>query len=245
VDVLVAAGGALLAAGVVAVLLLRLRRRPEGKRRPTAEPARRRAPWNRSEKLSLAGIAVGAAVGIAGLVISRDDSKPRTPSVPSAQTTTATPTPPPTNVRKLLAMLPTSIRDSCTQEDVIGDELARVTCDRWGATFYFELYKDALEARSSFSTNVDFAKEGARGHAKTCRDADFRKPFVGSWKQPGRSHPAGQLVCTYEPEPVESESSIDWQWTVTGRPIVASLLYTGDRQTGAEGAYRAWRRATT
>jgi hypothetical protein len=242
VEVLVVAGGALLAAGVLAVLLLRLRRRPEDGRTPAPAPARRRAPWNRSEKLALAGTAVGAAVGIAGLVVGPDPEPPK-PTPPTNPTTTTT-APPSTNVRKLLAMLPRSMRDSCTPEDVI-DELAQVSCERWGATFYFELHKDALEARSSFSFSADDAKEGARGRAKTCRDADFRKPFVGIWKRPGRSHAAGQLVCTYESAAVESEGLVTWEWTLAGRPITASLLYSGDQQTAAEGAHRAWRRATT
>jgi hypothetical protein len=207
--------------------------------------------WSSLPGILTGAAAVIAAVGtLAALFIGGDDSKPRTsePATSTANTTTATPTVAPANVRKLLAMLPTSMRDSCTQEDVDvdEDELASVSCDRWGATFQYTLYKDALEARTSFvSFSVESAEEGARRHAKTCRDADFRKPFIGTWKQPGRSHAAGQLVCTYEPEPVESDSSVTWEWTVAGRPIVASLFYLGDRQTAAEGAHRAWRRATT
>jgi hypothetical protein len=193
----------------------------------------------------LTGVAavIGAVAALGALFFGGDDNEPRTSSV----IRTPTPTPAPTYMGKLLAMLPTPLQDSCEEESGFGDELARVECDRFGATFYYELHKDALEARYSFGISTDVAEEdapGQAGQAKTCRDATARKPFVGTWEQPGRSRPAGQLLCTFDPGLFEGDGIAEREWTVAGRPILASLLYSGDRESAADGAYRAWRSAT-
>ena len=57
-------GAAVAAVGLAAVIWLR--RKPH----PSEAPAEKKAPWTRSEVLSLAGIVVGAAVGVAGLLLS-------------------------------------------------------------------------------------------------------------------------------------------------------------------------------
>jgi hypothetical protein len=64
-EILIAIGAAAVAIGVIAVLLLRSKRKSEAR-----QQQREHAPWTRSEKLSLLGIAVGAAIGIAGFVLS-------------------------------------------------------------------------------------------------------------------------------------------------------------------------------
>jgi hypothetical protein len=72
---LVVVGAAVAVVALVAVIWLRWRRTADLTReeRP-AEPPAKKAPWTRSEVLSLAGIAVGAAVGVAGLILSGDGS---------------------------------------------------------------------------------------------------------------------------------------------------------------------------
>jgi hypothetical protein len=137
----------------------------------------------------------------------------------------------------LLALIPTSIRDSCGTDD-LSSGIAGVMCEALGATFYYELYRDPLEARSSFEISVGNAID-ARGHAETCRDASPKRPFVGTWGQPGQSNAGGQLLCEW------GGKIATWEWTVAGRPILARLLYSGDQQTAAAGADRAWRVATT
>jgi hypothetical protein len=136
-------------------------------------------------------------------------------------------------VSRLQAMVPAPIRSSCKPDpSEYSDALARVSCEQWGATFYYSLYRDELEARYSFSISADLANDDARRHAARCRGADEHAPFVGAWR-------AGQLLCTYDDDIVTIE------WTEKGRPIVASLLYSaGDRAAAAEGAELAWQRAT-
>lgn len=195
--------------------------------------------------LTGAAALIGAVAAAAALFIGGDDDEQSTPSV----TPTVTQAPPANDLERLLAILPMSMRDDCEEESSYGgDTLARVKCDRWGATFYYELFKDPLEARSSFAVSVDIAEEdapGQAGHAETCREASHRMPFVGTWGHAGRSHAGGQLLCTFEPDPVVANDGIaTWEWTVVGRPILASLLYDGDRKSAAEGAYLAWRRGT-
>ena len=64
-------GAAVAAVALTAVVWLRWRRTAEIRRKKgPKEPPAKRAPWTRSEVLSLAGIAVGAAVGVAGLILS-------------------------------------------------------------------------------------------------------------------------------------------------------------------------------
>lgn len=69
---LVVVGAAVAAVALAAVVWLRWRRTAEVRRekRPAEPRARKKPPWTRSEVLSLAGIAVGAAVGVAGLILS-------------------------------------------------------------------------------------------------------------------------------------------------------------------------------
>jgi hypothetical protein len=75
VEPLVVIGAAVAVAALAAVIWLRWRRTAEIKRRgPGEEPPAQRAPWTRSEALSLAGIVVGAAVGMAGLILPGGDS---------------------------------------------------------------------------------------------------------------------------------------------------------------------------
>jgi hypothetical protein len=188
---------------------------------------------------------IGAIAAVAALFIGGDDDEQPTPAV----TSTVTAAPPVDDLDRLLAMLPASMRDDCEEESAYSAEtLARVKCDRWGATFYYDLFKDPLEARSSFAVSVDLAEEdapGQAGHAEACREASRRKPFVGTWGKPGQPRASGQLLCTFEPDPVVASDGIaSWEWTVVGRPILASLLYSGDRKSAAEGAYLAWRRGT-
>jgi hypothetical protein len=48
-------------------------------------------------------------------------------------------------------------------------------------------------------------------------------------------------VCTFEPD----GAVVTREWTVTGRPILASLYYSAsDRATAVDGAEQAWRQAT-
>jgi hypothetical protein len=61
---LVLVGAAVAAVGLAAVIWLR--RKPH----PAEAPPEKKAPWTRSEVLSLAGIVVGAALGAAGLLLS-------------------------------------------------------------------------------------------------------------------------------------------------------------------------------
>jgi hypothetical protein len=195
--------------------------------------------------LTGAAAVIGAIAAVAALFIGSDDDEQPTPAV----TATVPAAPPETDLERLLALLPASMRDDCEEESAYGgDTLARVKCDRWGATFYYELYKDPLEARSSFAVSADIAEEdapGQAGEASSCREASRRKPFVGTWGKQGQSDASGQLLCTFEPDPVVASDGIaSWEWTVVGRPILASLLYSGDRKSAAEGAYLAWRRGT-
>ena len=62
-DALALGGAAVLVLGLGAIAILRARRRSE----PAGAP---KAPWSRNETISVAGIVVGAGVGIAGLVLS-------------------------------------------------------------------------------------------------------------------------------------------------------------------------------
>lgn len=65
-----AVSGVLVAAvGLVAVVLLRTSPKAKARRRATEEA---NAPWTRSEVLSLAGILVGAAIGMAGFTLPGD-----------------------------------------------------------------------------------------------------------------------------------------------------------------------------
>ena len=74
-DALVIGGAVIAFVALAAVMWLRWHRTTGAKRRPhRAEPAPTRTSWTRSEVLSLVGIAVGASVGIAGLVLSGGDS---------------------------------------------------------------------------------------------------------------------------------------------------------------------------
>jgi hypothetical protein len=161
------------------------------------------------------------------------------------KSTTASITPSATadaNVRTLLAKLPAVVRDDCAPAKTGNhDQLARVKCDRWGATLYYALYRDALEARYWFSIVASIAREDARGYAKTCGDANARKPFVGTWTKLGGPE-AGQLVCTFDPP--ANDGVAERQWTVEGTPILATALHTGDWQTATEGVRLAWREAT-
>jgi hypothetical protein len=77
---LVLVGLVVAAVALAAVVWLRWRRRYEPKTQRPAEPAAKKASWTRSEVLSLAGIAVGAAVGVAGLVLSGGGGSPASQS---------------------------------------------------------------------------------------------------------------------------------------------------------------------
>jgi hypothetical protein len=66
VEALIVAGVIVVLAGAAALIVLRSRSR----RGRAAEGEVRAAPWSRSEKLSLLGTLLGAALGIAGLVLS-------------------------------------------------------------------------------------------------------------------------------------------------------------------------------
>ena len=67
-----ALGGVLIAVvGLIAVVLLRTSDKSKARRRDTD---RGNAPWSRGEVLSLVGILVGAAIGVAGFVLPDDSS---------------------------------------------------------------------------------------------------------------------------------------------------------------------------
>jgi hypothetical protein len=74
VEVLIVAGVIVVLAGAAALVILRSRR---GKR---AEGEAGATPWNRSEKLSLLGTLLGAALGVAGLVLSVTSGSSSTPT---------------------------------------------------------------------------------------------------------------------------------------------------------------------
>jgi hypothetical protein len=142
------------------------------------------------------------------------------------------------NLRKLLAMVPTSMGSRCEQDpSEKGGELARLSCDLGGATFYYELYADELDALDSFTVSVSNERDFANGHARSCDEVRTHRPFVGTWSRPARTEPAGRLLCAYD----LGSMSIDW--TEKGRPIVGSMLYSGDdRASSLEGAQLVWDR---
>jgi hypothetical protein len=77
----------------------------------------------------------------------------------------------------------------------------------------------------------------ANGHARSCGEVRTKRPFVGTWTGPGQSQPAGRQLCAYDFEIM----TIDW--TETGRPIVGSMLYSGNnRESTLEGAQLTWDR---
>jgi type II secretory pathway pseudopilin PulG len=74
VEVLIVAGVVVVLAGAAALIVLRARRGRGGEGEATA------APWSRSERLSLLGTLLGAAVGVAGLVLSFASGSSSTPT---------------------------------------------------------------------------------------------------------------------------------------------------------------------
>jgi hypothetical protein len=71
VEALAVSGALVAAVGLVAVVLLRTSHKTKARRRDTEDAS---APWTRSEILSLLGILVGAAVGMASFVLPDDSS---------------------------------------------------------------------------------------------------------------------------------------------------------------------------
>jgi hypothetical protein len=163
-----------------------------------------------------------------------------TSSVPPTQTLAAE-----ENVRKLLTLVPASVRSRCKQAPEEGfDYLARFSCDFGGATFYYELYAHELDALDSFRVRVsneeNYLSNGeATGHAGSCGEVRADRPFVGKWTRPGQSIPAGQQLCSYDLGTTRIE------WTETGRPIVGSMFYSDsaqNRERSVEGAQLVWER---
>lgn len=76
-DPVIAVGLGAVLVGMVAVVAFRLSHRSQARQEQRAT-----APWTRSEKLSLAGIAVGAAIGVAGFVLSAGDGSNSTDEGP-------------------------------------------------------------------------------------------------------------------------------------------------------------------
>jgi hypothetical protein len=162
-------------------------------------------------------------------------------------TVTATRGQPPNapRVRELLARVPSATRDTCKPAETFGaTQLARVSCQRWGGTVFFELFTDALEARSRFSVDVELAEEALRGPADACQDADVGQPFSGTWARPGRSKPAGQILCSFSEDGDTGEGFATREWTVEGSPVVATIVFLDDRRTATEGVRLAWEQAT-
>jgi hypothetical protein len=163
-----------------------------------------------------------------------------TSSVPPTQTLAAE-----ENVRKLLTLVPASVRSRCKQAPEDGlDNLARFSCDFGGATFYYELYAHELDALNSFRVSVsneeNYLSNGeATGHAGSCGQVRADRPFVGTWTRPGKSTPAGQQLCSYD------FGTTTIVWIETGLPIVGSMFYSDsaqNREKSLEGAQLVWER---
>ena len=219
--------------------------------RGTAERAPARRPWKLIAGAAAVLVGVLVVVGVVVLGGGSDGDTDRATAVGKptrrANAQSAARTRHRANVQRLLTMVPASMRDRCEDETVDptgelsdpGDELAEVSCEVGGTTFYYKLYREAADAREWFSVGAESEEDEADGSAKSCRGARTRTPFVGTWSRPGESRSAGRLLCTYDEEIASLE------WTERGRPILGSLLTDADDpRTALKEAERAFRRAT-
>jgi hypothetical protein len=167
-------------------------------------------------------------------------TRTETSSVPPTQTLAAE-----ENVRKLLRLVPASVRSRCKQAPEEGfDYLARFSCDFGGATFYYELYAHELDALNSFRVSVsneeNYSSNGkASGHVESCGEVRADRPFVGTWTRPGHATAAGEQLCSYDYGITRIE------WTEKGRPIVGSMFYSDvaqNRERSVEAAQLVWER---
>ena len=140
--------------------------------------------------------------------------------------------------------VPATLRNECTPERWDNDDsLLRVKCLRWGAVFYYELFRDESEARGDFDAFVRVEKQNARGaSAKTCSGAAVNRPYFGTWSNP-KSGARGELLCMFVSP--DNKGMADRIWTVKGTPLLARVLYAGDREAANEGATRVWTEATS
>jgi hypothetical protein len=74
----VVAGAVIAGVAFIAVVALRRKRSAEMRATAPAESAKGRTPWTRGDLISIAGIVVGAAVGVAGLALSGGSSESST-----------------------------------------------------------------------------------------------------------------------------------------------------------------------
>ena len=215
---------------------------------PDDPSAQNAAPWWRSVPaiLTAAATFIGAVAALLALFVGSGDRTTGSnvggsathppPTTPITQPPTSNEGPTislknesEANVRNLLALVPASLQSRCVHAPDAGggDELASLSCEIGGATFYYYLFPDELDALNSFRIGVSNADGSFLGnepteHARSCAEAGVDRPFVGPWTRGGGSGPAGQRLC------VQSfADSIHIDWTETGRPILGEMYYNG------------------
>ena len=213
---------------------------PDGETAP--QPTRR----GHSRQIAALAAATAAAIVVAAIIVlgggggggGTTPAKPPT-STPTRETKASA------DMRKLLSMVPVSLRATCKNDSFrIGEERARVNCERWSTTFNYALYRDELDARHWFSIGASNARQHAVGRAASCRSARKRTPFVGTWTRPQESRPAGRLSCTFKA--FSSVGVVAREWTENGKPVLASLTHGGaNPHDVSDEAEAAWRRATS
>jgi serine/threonine protein kinase len=216
--------------------------------RPVAEEEKEAELERRRKRAGAVGVLIAVVVLFAVRIVfhaAEGESPAVRPGADRAARTAAQIAPPTgapwstPELRKLIAMVPAAMRDGCEPDKPASEDgLARITCDRFGATIDYELFRDDLEARDWFSAGVSNARFDATGRAASCRDVHTHRPFIGAWAR-------GRLVCEYEPSVGGSGGFASFDWTVTGQPVVVSLAYTGDDLAETlDAAAKAFQRAT-
>lgn len=221
---------------------------------PDGETARQPTRRGHSRRIAALAAATAAAIVVAAIIAfggggggdahRATATQGSTPAKPPTSTPTRE-TKASADMRKLLSMVSVSLRASCKKDLLrIGEERARVSCERWGTTFNYALYGDELDAQHWFSIGASNARQHAVGRAASCRSARKRTPFIGTWTRPQESRPAGRLSCTFKA--FSSVGVVTREWTVSGTPVLASLNHGGaNPHDVSDEAEAAWRRATS
>ena len=137
------------------------------------------------------------------------------------------------DVARLRAWLPPSIRSDCRSAPVTGTETAALSCSPTGQLdVRYALYKDAPALAASWQRFLD--SSGLRGRRGNCAAGE---QFEGGWSTSGffglTGRASGKLACY-----VARDGRARLDWTLDGAAIWASVRRS-DEDIAA--AYQSWR----